>query len=259
MSGLAKQIANLQKQNDGIHKSLVAKGIEFTRVVIEPDDSEEVQVQKLSTENLELKKLSTANKPPPAPKEEKPKVVQQSQPKKEKDDEDDEEESFEDKKKKFAPIANMEGLKISFFAGDYDAFKTQVKTQGSEENTTPFLFYRASYKYNSDKDGVPSFNAKNLVKGLVKNFDEERKFFMNCFRCYQTQTEPSTMYEYRGLWIVNTLDSLKEVVGDVVDDFTLVQVVDAVELDTFLTEMQKLPVNENDELPDGCIVESYVH
>lgn len=249
MSGLAKQITNLQKQNDGIYKSLVAKGVEFVRVIVDESDSEEVQVQKLTEENTELKKLSTANKPPP--KEEKPKVVQQVQPKEKTNEENDEEyECFEDKKKKFTPIANMESMKISFFGGDYESFKSSAKEH-------PFLFFEATYKYNSYNDGMESWKAKNLIKGLTKDFDEEKKLFMSCFRCYQTETEP-TKYEYRSWWIVNTFDPLLEVVKSS-EDFDLVPVTDPVEIDAMLITMQKLPKSEDGDLPDGCLVEAYVH
>lgn len=256
MSNLLKQISNLQKQNDGIYKSLVAKNIDFVRVIINPDDSEETQLQKLSEENTELKKVSNANKPPPIPKEPKPQVIpnQQNQPVKKNKKKDDDSESESDTEsepvKKFTQIANMEAMKISFFAGEYEEFKNLAKSQ-------PYLFFEVTYKYNSDKDGVASFNAKNLIKGFVKSFDDNRKLFMNCFRCYQTQSDP-TAYEYVGLWIVNTPDPLTEVI-DSYDNFNLVQITDSNDIDNFLTRMQKLPLNENEEFTNNCIDEAYVH
>ena len=72
-----------------------------------------------------------------------------------------------------------------------------------------------------------------------------------------TQTEP-TKYEYRSWWIVNTLDSLLEVVKSS-EDFDLVQVTDPTEIELMLTTMQKLPRSEEGELPDGCLAEAYVH
>lgn len=256
MSNVLKQIVNLQKQNDGIYKSLVAKNIDFVRVTMNPDDSEEIQLQKLSEENVELKKVSNANKPPPAPKETKPQNVQnqQNQSVKKNKKKDDESESESDTEteptKKFTQIANMEAMKISFFAGEYEEFKNLAKSQ-------PYLFFEVTYKYNSYKDGSPSFIAKNLIKGFVKNFDDNRKLFMNCFRCYQTQSDP-TAYEYVGFWIVNTPDPLAEVV-ELYDNFNLVQITDSNEIDKFLNQMQKLPLDENGEFVNNCIDEAYVH
>lgn len=251
----SKQIINLQKQNDGIYKSLTSKGITFNRVNISPEDSEEIQLQKLSEENTELKKISNANKPPPVqkesvPKEEKPKVVQQAK-KPKKDDDDDESDQEIEEKKKFTTIANMESMKISFFGNDYAEFKRLAKSE-------PYLFFKVSYKYNSDKDGVPTFNAKNLIKGFVKSFDDQRKLFMNCFRCYQTQSSPSK-YEYVGFWIVNTLDPLNEVISDTIENFEMIKISEETNIDTFLSQMEKLVLDENEELPNGCIEEAYVH
>jgi hypothetical protein len=245
-----------------MYKGLVAKSVTVEpRVILEDTDSDDVKIQKLSEENTELKKLVTANKPPPVPKAEK--VVQPPAPKKEKkkenedEDEEEDEPDYFEKKEPIKPILkSTEALKISFFAGDYEAFKTQVIAKN--ENDEHMLFFEANYKYNSDKDGVQAFNAKNLVNHLVKNFKEQHKLFMCCFRCYQNPTDPVT-YEYKAWWIMNTLKPLKEVVGDIVDDFNVVTLTDSVKINEMLTVMEKVPRTDEGELTNGCIVEEYVH
>lgn len=253
MNNTIKQLENLQRQNDGIYKSLTSKGVEFSRVQLDDSDSDDIKLQKLSDENTELKKLAAAHKPPPVQKEPKQKNVQQpKKPKNDENDDDDDDETYEDKKKVFTPITNLEPIKMSFFGGEFDEFVNQVKQH-------ELLFYRVLYKYNSDKDGVPDFNAKNLVKGLVKPFEDQKKFFMNCFRCYKTPgTSETPTYEYKAWFIVNTKDSLNEVVGHIIDDFDLL-VVDQSNLDKFFEEMKKTTLDENGDFTNSCISEIYVH
>ena len=257
MTDLSKQIQNLTKQNNGMYESLKSKGIDFERINIDSNDSDESKLEKLKLENDKLKELSKANRPVQTkePKE-KIQIIQttKTKPKETEENIEDDEPSYEDKKKKFNMIQNMESLKINFFSGNYELFRNETKSH-------PFLFYKGNYKYNSDKDGVPSFNAKNLVKGLVKSFEEEKKLFMICFRCFQTDTNPSK-YEYKSWMIVNTTDPLNEVVGSTIDDFELEQIPNDMQndkLDNFLIEMEKLPLDENEERINNCIEESYVH
>lgn len=257
MSDTSKQISGLKKQNDGMFNSLSAKGIKFERQKIQSDDTEEIQLQKLSLENTQLKDLVKANKPPPQPKEEKLKPAPQlkKEEKKNKDcDEEYEEDEHEEKKHPLETIANMEGMKSNFFTGDYDSFKQQVKQH-------PIKFMRASYKYNSDKDGVQDYNAKNLIKGFLQNFGEMRvkKAFMICFRCFQVQKDP-TKYEYNSLWVVNTPVAFSEIkeISDIVNDFEFTTIEES-GVDQFLNELQKLPKDSEDCFSNNCIAEAYVH
>ncbi len=253
-----KAILGLQKQNDGIYSSLTARGIQFERIVIPEGINEEEHLNLLKEENTKLKEVSNANKPPPQPKEEKKKpepTQTQSQPKKEsksKDgDEEDDEETFEEPVKKFDTITNMEDLKRAFFSGDYETFEFQIKVH-------PFKFYRVGYKYDSDKDGVPDFSAKNLLKGFVRSFDDYRKYFMVCFRCWKNQHE--SKYKYESLWIVNTNEKISNIIGSMEEDFIFNETTD---IDDFIRGIKKLPESDSEEpvYIDGftCIGESYVH
>lgn len=143
----------------------------------------------------------------------------------------------------------MEDMKRAFFGGDYGVFEEQLKLH-------PFKLYKVNYKYNSDKDGVPEFSAKNLLKGFVRNFDDHRKYFMICFRCWKSQDKNE--YKYDSLWIVNTNEPIQNIVGKVCDDFEFEE---TFEFDDFVSGIKKLP--ETDELvfTNGytCIGETYVH
>lgn len=259
-----KAIVALQKQNDGIYSSLNTRGIYFERIVISEDINENEYLNLLKEENLKLKELSNANKPPPQVKEEKKKIEQaqtqslaqtQSQPKKEskpKNNEDEDDgESFEEPVKKFDTITNMEDLKRAFFNGDYETFETEIKAY-------PFKFYKVEYRYDSDKDGVPDFSAKNLLKGFVRSFDDYRKYFMICFRCWKHQYE--TKYKYESLWIVNSNEKISNIIGSIEKDFIFNE---TIEINDFISAIKKLPDNNSEEPvyinEYTCIGESYVH
>ena len=250
-----KAIQGLQKQNDAIYYSLTAKNIQFERIVVPNDIIEEEHLNLLKDENIKLKEVVNANKPPPQTKDEKKKhesPQQKKEPKqKETNDEDEDEETFEEPVKKFETITNMEDLKRAFFNGDHETFESQIKTH-------PFKFYKVEYKYNSDKDGVPDFSAKNLLKGFVRNFDEYRKYFMVCFRCLKYQH--GIKYKYESLWIVNTNESISNIIGSMEEDFVFTETID---IDDFVSNIKKLPESESDEPiyinEYTCIGESYVH
>ena len=251
-----KAILGLQKQNDGIYSSLNARGIHFERIVIPEGTNEDEHLNLLKEENSKLKEVANANKPPPQPKEEKKKPEQtQSQPKKESkpkdNDEEDDEKTFEEPVKKFDVITNMEDLKRAFFSGDYNTFETEIKAH-------PFKFYKVGYKYDSDKDGVPDFSAKNLLKGFVRSFDDYRKYFMVCFRCWKHKSE--TKFKYESLWIVNTNEKLSNIIGSMEEDFIFNE---ATEIDNFILDIKKLPETDSEEPvyfgEYTCIGESYVH
>ena len=58
-----KIIQSLQKQNDCIYNSLVAKNIQFERNVIPENLDEKEHVKLLNDENFKLKEIVKANKP----------------------------------------------------------------------------------------------------------------------------------------------------------------------------------------------------
>ena len=247
-----KEIIGLQKQNDSIYNSLVSKGIEFERMIVTDGLEEQEHLKLLREENSKLKELAKANKPPPVekPKEEKKPVQPQVKTESKEDNkEDDDDEKYEEPVKKFDTITNMDELKRAFFNGDFGVFEEQIKSH-------PFKFYKVGYKYNSDKDGVPEFSAKNLLKGFVRNFDDYRKYFMICFRCWKQQDQ--SLYKYESLWIVNTNASIQDVIGSVSEDFEFEETTD---LEQFIGQIKKLPESDEPVYINGytCIGESFVH
>jgi len=252
-----KEIIGLQKQNDGMYSSLASRNIPFERTVIPEGGGEEKHLKMLQEENSKLKQVINDNKPPPQPKQEKKKPgVQALQSKKEtkpkgEDEDNGDEETYEEPVKKFDIIVNMEELKRAFFNGDYIVFEEQIKSN-------PLKFYKVSYKFDSDKDGVPDFSAKNLLKGFVRNFDDYRKYFMICFRCWKNQH--TLKYKYDSFWIVNTNEPIPNVIGSLAEDFDFLKTTD---IDDFINQIKKLPESESDEPiwinEYNCIGESYVH
>lgn len=251
-----KAIIGLQKQNNGMFASLSARNIPFERTIIPDDVGEEEHLKMLQEENGKLKQIINDNKPPPQPKQEKknpevhaPQSKKETKPKD--DNVGDEEETYEEPVKKFNTIANMEELKRAFFNGDYMIFEEQIKSH-------PFKFYKVSYKFESDKDGAPDFSAKNLLKGFVRNFDDYRKYFMICFRCWKNQYEAK--YKYDSFWIVNTNEPIPNIIGSLVEDFNFVETTD---IDDFINQIKKVPESDLDEPvwinEYTCIGESYVH
>ena len=114
--------------------------------------------------------------------------------------------------------------------------------------------YTGEYLYASDKDGAPDYSARNLVKGMIRSFDDYRKYFMICFRCFQNQDNLSKMtYTYPSYWIVNSTDSINSIIGSVAEDYKLTEVSTENILD-FLKLLEKL-----NEETCGLIAESYVH
>jgi hypothetical protein len=133
----------------------------------------------------------------------------------------------------------MEDIKRAFFCKDYELFNELIKQFN-------FRYFRADYKYSSEKDGLPEFIAKNLVKGFVRNLDDYRKYFMVCFRCYKNE---NNNYSYPSLWIVNSNDDIKDIIESNYDDYNYIEEKDVV---TFLQNMQKVE-------DENCIEEAYVH
>lgn len=253
----SKAIIGLQKQNDGMCSSLSARNIPFERIVKPEGIEEEALLKLLQEENAKLKEIINANKPPPQEKKKPevqiPKVPIAKKETKPKEDDDGncEEETYEEPVKKFDTIVNMEELKRAFFNGDYVVFEEQIKAN-------PLKFYKVSYKFDSDKDGAQEFSAKNLLKGFVRNFDDYRKYFMICFRCWKNKHE--TKYKYDSFWIVNTNEPISNVIGSLAEDFDFIETMD---IDDFIDQIKKLPESESDEPvwinEYTCIGESYVH
>jgi hypothetical protein len=247
----SKAILGIQKQNDSIFTSLLAKNILFERIVIPEGVEEQEHLKLLNEENVMLKEVVKANKPPPQLKEVKP--IVESKPNesktKENKDDDEEDEIYEEPVKKFDTITNMEDMKRAFFGGDYGVFEEQLKLH-------PFKLYKVGYKYNSDKDGVPEFSAKNLLKGFVRNFDDYRKYFMICFRCWKSQDKNE--YKYDSFWISNTNEPIQNIIGSLWEDFEFEE---TSELDNFINMIKKIPETDEPVYVNGftCIGESYVH
>lgn len=239
---LSQKITSINKQNEAIFASLMAKGIKVEWDIIPEGSDETTTLEILSAQNNKLKELAKQNKPPPQVKETKaPQPVQtQPKPKKEEDEEVDEEE-LEPPKPKFDCICNMEDIKRSFFSKDYEVAKSLILAQ-------PFKYYTVNYKYSSDKDGAPDFVAKNLLKGFVRNFDDYRKYFMICFRCHKVESN----YEYKSYWLINTTEPIDKIIGSVYDDFEFTEVTE--DFEGFIKSMEKL-----DENTEGLVGEAYVH
>lgn len=141
-------------------------------------------------------------------------------------------------------ITNMEEIKRAFFNNEYDVFQDLIKDHN-------FGYFNVEYKYSSENDNKPEYIAKNLVGGFVRNIEDFAKYFLVCFRCYKIKNT----YIYHSLWMVNIktdnyLESIKEVIGTVYDDFTFTSVDD---VESFLNDLQKK------EITDELIIEKYVH
>lgn len=240
----------IKKQNDGIYNSLVLKGVNFERVVINDDDTEEKKVELFQEENARLKELAKSHKPPPQQKKEK---IQQhaTKPKEQKEkkkEEDNDEENNNEKKKEYSTITNTENIKRHFFNRELEEFNNEIKKH-------QFHFYTVNYKYNSDKNGSPEFSAINLLRNFVKNMDDFRKYFIVVFRCYKVDSN----YEYESSWIVNTNDNLNEILGDFYEEFEFLKVIEDIE--NFLKEMEKkMTTDDYPVINERTLIgEFYVH
>ena len=240
---ISQKISSIQKQNESIHKSLISKNIEVEQEIIPENISEEDIYNILSNLNIKLKELAKQNKPVQI-KEQQPQIQSNKVTNPKTEDLSDDELEHELPKPKFESICNMEDIKRAFFSKEYESAIELIKAQ-------PLKFYQVGYKYNSDKDGAPEFAAKNLLKGFVRNFDDFRKYFMICFRCFKT---PDNNYEYKSIWIINTNEPIQNIIGSLYDDFEFVLIEDSEPINQFLEQIKKLP-----EETVGLIGESYVH
>jgi hypothetical protein len=244
------KIQNLQKQNDAIYSSLVSKNVLFTRRIISDESIDETKILEILTEeNKELKELSKNNRPVQQAVEKKPaiSVVEKKEPIPKEPKNDDEDESFEDSKKSYTIIHNMEDIKRAFFNKEYELFEELVKQH-------EFIYYKVSYKYSSDNDRKPDYVARNLLKGFGRALDDYRKYLLVCFRC--KEYEP-IKYDYNSLWIVNTKDDLKTIIGSFYDDFDFqLQTFDVENsFNNFLEEFRKKDL----EVELNIIGEMYIH
>jgi hypothetical protein len=248
---MENKVNGLIKQNESIYNSLKNRNVpDIGNLIVLTDDlTIDNKLELLNIENNRLKEIVKNNKPPPVIPQTKPeKVVNEQKPKvKEvKDDNDDEE--YNEPVAKFSTLTNMEDIKRAFFTAennDYSQFIELVKIHN-------FKLYKVNYKYSSDKDGAPSFSAKNLIGGFVRNFDDLRKYFMICFRCFKNDVVPVT-YSYPSYWIVNSEDPLEKIIGSLYEDFEFTEI-DENSKDNFYIEIQKIKVDD-----ESLITEAYVH
>lgn len=222
---MSKQIQQIKKQIEGMQHSLTQRNIEFDKKTIDNTLSEVDLLNALKLENDRLKQIINQNKPAPQPKIKK---EPEKQPEKQ-----EQEETYEDPVKEFETITNMENIKRAFFTNDYTTFTTLVNEQ-------KLYYYKAIYKYSSDNDDRPDYIARNLLRGFVKNFDDYRKYFMICFRCYTNGDETHTKYEYTSLWIVNTPSNIRDIIGDIYDDFEFIEITDNTQLIIDIQKKEKV-------------------
>lgn len=259
---VGKTIVNLQKQNDSIYHSLLSKNINFERICIDMNLDESEQLKLLGEENAKLKELVKSiksNQSIQSNQQKQKNLIADSIPvsksiKLANNDENNEndEETYIDPIKKFNTITNMEEIKRAFFNGEFVEFEEKLKSH-------PFKYFKANYKYNSDKDGAPEYSATNLLKGFVRSFDDYRKYFMICFRCWKSN---SNTYLYNSYWIVNSNEPICNIIGLTSEDFEF-ELID--NLDYFSHQIKKKLTTDSDEFvySEDCklilIGENYVH
>jgi hypothetical protein len=248
---MENKVNGLIKQNESIYNSLKNRNVpDIGDLIVLTDDLNiDNKLELLNIENNRLKELVKNNKPPPVISQPKPeKVVNEQKPKVKEVKDDNEDEEYIEPVAKFSTLTNMEDIKRAFFTvenNDYSQFIELVKNHN-------FKLYKVNYKYSSDKDGAPSFSAKNLVGGFVRNFDDLRKYFMICFRCFKNDVAPVS-YSYPSYWIVNSEDPLEKIIGSLYEDFEFTEIKEE-EKDNFYIEIQKIKIED-----ENLITEAYVH
>lgn len=238
---MENKINALLKQNQSIYNSLVAKNVPDIGTLVELTDDMtlEQKYEFLLNDNILFKKLLP--KPVIVPKVAEPKIII---PTVKVIIDDDEDEIQKDPVIKYDTITNMEDMKRAFFSEEYDIFDNLVREH-------KFRLYYGNYKFSSDKDGCAEYNAKNLIRGFVRNFEDYGKYFMICFRCFLNVIDDKNTYLYSSLWIVNTNDDISKITGTLSDDFELNEVTD---LESFYKDMRKL-----DPEIERLVGEGYVH
>ncbi len=119
------------------------------------------------------------------------------------------EETYNEPQAKFSTIGNLESAKRAFFNNQHDEFTKAIDQK-------EYKYMKCIYKYSSDYDNRPEFIARNFNRGLAKDLDDYRKYFMCVFRCIKKE---NNTYEYVSYWIVNTNDSIDKIIGSRYDDF----------------------------------------
>lgn len=242
-----KQLAQLQKQNEGMETSFLAKGIPFDKKEygeIELEHDLSTLLEQVKTYNAYLKDISKTNRPKPKPE---PKPT----PATTEDHYDYDEEISKEVKPTFTTVTNMEDIKRSFFNKDYDTFMQLVKPHS-------FQYFTSTYKYSSDNNGRPEYVAKNLLRGFVQVLDDCRKYMMVCFRCHMVSRDP-TEYTYQCYWIVNSCDPLQNILGPIYDDYEFKSVTEEGHIQTMLEAMKRTELTENDETTSTLVGEMYLH
>lgn len=236
-------ITNLMNQNNSIYNSLVSKNILFIKFNINDNMTEEEIIEILKRENLELKELSKNNRQPVQIKEKKTNVITIQN----NNNELNEDEIYKETIKNFSTITDLEHLKHTFFNKEYEIFDILIKEHSLK-------YYRASYNYSSDKDGVPEYIAKNLLKGFVRNLEHLKKYFIAVFRCYIYENFNIKTYSYQSLWILNSNDNLEDIIGSLYEDFTFIENIDD-NIDSFLLDFR----HSNNTLINNLLDETYLH
>ena len=245
---MSAKVEQLKKQNDDMYSNLDKNGVVFERHNPVENSSEEELVKFYQAEKKELidalkEFRSKQPKAPPQKKEPQPQVkkeVKKEVKKKEaENNEDDENDVPVEKKPLYETFNNMEELKRAFCNKDMETFTKLCKEQH-------YLFFEASYNYDSDMNGKPDFAAKNLIAGFKRNLEDQRKYFFNCYRCYMKGEQT---YVYYSLWIVNTDANLKDVTDGCSEDFTFKKVDD---VDDFIKKFE----NSTEE---NLLTEAYLH
>ena len=150
---------------------------------------------------------------------------------------EEQEETYQDATIKYSTFGNMEGVKRAFCNNQHDEFITELEK-------VKYQYYSATYKYWDDFTGRPDFVARNLNKGFIQSFGDNRKYYFTCFRCVETDNK---VYTFESFWIVNSSE-FKTILGSSYDDY------DWTEMDqTIFLEKFKKQDNEN------VISEDYVH
>lgn len=122
---------------------------------------------------------------------------------------DIEEDNFEDPVNKFPITTSLEPCKSKFFGKLMDEFMIEL-------NSKNFKIFTASYNYNDDFDGKPTFIVNNFLNGLVHQLEDKRKYLFAIL--YATKLDDK--YIVNSSWISNCTLSMKEIIPDKYSDFT---------------------------------------
>jgi len=241
-----KQLTSLQKQNDGIYKSLTARNIEFKRLIV--TDKMEVSeiIMILKDENTQLKTIAKLHKPSKQKKKRKAGAVKTGAVKPDAVKPDAVKSAIPvDEVIAYKPITSnreMEVIKRVFFNESIEDFTNLCS------NYT-FQYYHLRYRFASDNDMKPKYIAGNLVGGLVKQLEEFKQFLFGVARC-EVSLHPGngTTYLYDFYTILNTQHNIQDVLGSLLDDY----LIEEIELKTIGEQFPK-------RIDEMVIAEKYLH